>query len=93
MTDGTVIAVQNDHVKEYSKAGIKVLRVKQRGDARIMRQCEQKAWDTYGNRVHNSVCVEARATASAGYGIGYEVLRIHRLYTENGRIAPFVRAG
>ena len=90
-TDGTVIVAQNDYAKQYNKAYSKILRVNRRGDVRIMKECAQKAWNTCGNRVRNNVCVEARTMASMGYGIGYEILSVHRLYTKNGPIAPFVR--
>ena len=45
-----------------------------------MDKSPQKAWKTFKNRVKNSVCVVARAVASAGYGIGYEELSVHRLW-------------
>ena len=90
-TDGTVIVKQNDYAQQYNNVYNKILRVKRRGDARVMKQFRQKAWNTFGNRVRNSICVEARAMASEGFGMGYEELNVHRLYTKNGRTAPFVR--
>ena len=69
----------------------KILRVRRRGDVRIMAKTMKKEWKKYTNRVINRICVDAKAIASAGYGIGYENLDIHRLYTKKGHIAPFVR--
>ena len=90
-TNGTVIVMQNDYAKEYNRVYNKIAKVRRRGDARVMAKCTQKAWKTFRNRVKNSVCVVARAVASAGYGIGYEELSVHRLYTKNGHMASFVR--
>ena len=89
--NGTVIVMQNDYAKEYNRVYNKIAKVKRRGDARVMAKFTRKAWKTFGNRVKNSVCVVARAVASAGYGIGYEELSVHRLYTKNGHMASFVR--
>ena len=90
-TNGTVIVKQNDYAEQYNKAHSKILRVKRHSDVRIMKQFQQKAWNTHGNRVRNSVCVEARAIISAGYGIGYEGMSVYRRYMKNGRTAPFVQ--
>ena len=90
-TNGMVIVKQNDYAGQYNRACKRILSVKRRGDARIMKRFQQKAWNTHGNRVRNRVCVEARAIVSAGYCIGYEELSVHRLYTKNSRTAQFVR--
>lgn len=56
-----------------------------------MEKFQAKAWQKYGNRIRDSMGKGARRIASAGYGLGCEVLSIHRLYTKDGRMAPFVR--
>lgn len=90
-TDGTVIIRRNDHTRQYNAACCKVLKVKRRDDRRVVAKYQVKAWNTYRNRIRNDVHVEAREMASAGYGLGYEELSIHRLYVKDGRTAPYVR--
>ena len=89
--NGMTSVVWNNYAREYNAACSKVLRVRRRGDKRIMAKCTEKAWGTYHNRVGDHMRQEAKALASAGCGVGYEVLNIHRLYTKDGRTAPFVR--
>ena len=91
LSDGTVIVERNDFRKQYNAACSKILKVRRRSDARIMARQEKKAWATYRNRVKNAIGVEARQMANAGYGIGYEQLKTSKLYTKNGRMAPYVR--
>ena len=89
--DGSVMVQHNDFRKQYNKACCKVLSVKRRSDIRVMAKQQKKAWDTYRNRVKNAIGVEARRMADLGCAVGYEMLSIHKLYTENGRMAPYVR--
>ena len=88
--DGSVMVQHNDFRKQYNKACCKVLSVKRRSDIRVMAKQQKKAWDTYHNRVKNAIGVEARRMADLGCAVGYEMLSIHKLYTENGRMAPYV---
>ncbi|MBI1657545.1 MAG: transposase [Thaumarchaeota archaeon] len=89
--NGMVGIVWNKYGSEYNKAQSKILRVKRRGDARIIAKYTKKAWYTYNNRVGDHMGKEAKACASAGCGVGYEDLNIHRLYTKDGHTAPYVR--
>ena len=89
--NGMVSVVWNDYAKQYNAACGKILRVKRRGDARIMAKYTQKAWGKYKNQARDHMGREARALASAGCGVGYEDLGIHRLYTKNGTMSPFAR--
>ena len=91
LLDGTVIVKRNDFRRQYNAACSKILSVKRRSDTRVMARQEKKAWTTYRNRVKNAIGVEARQMADAGYGIGYEELHIHGMYTKDGRMAPYVR--
>ena len=58
-TNDTVIVKRNDYAEQYNKAYNKILRVKRHSDVCIMKRFQQKVWNTHGNRVRNSVCVEA----------------------------------
>ena len=89
--NGMTSVVWNDYAKEYKTACNKVLRVRRRDDARIMTKYTEKAWGTYRNRVRDHMCKEAKAFASAGCGVGYEDLSIHKLYTKDSHTTPFVR--
>ncbi len=91
LADGGVVVEHNDFQRQYNRACSKILRVKRRSDIRVMAKHQQKAWNTYRNRVKNALGVEARRTANAGVGLGYEDLNIHGLYDKNGRMAPYVR--
>ena len=91
LTDGTVIIKRNDHTRQYNAACCKILKVKRRGDRRVMAKYQAKAWGTYHNRVRNDIRVEARGMASAGYGVGHEELDIHRLFNKNGRMSAYIR--
>ena len=86
-----MFVVRNNFTQEYNKVHSKILRVRRRGDVRIMAKTMKKEGKKYTNRVINRICIEAKAIASAGYGMGYENLDIHRMYTKKGHIAPFVR--
>ncbi len=89
--NGMTGVVRNEYGKQYNKACSAILRVKRRGDARIMAKHTKKAWDTYKNRTGDHMGKEARACADAGCGVGYEGLNIHRMYTKNGAKAPYMR--
>ena len=89
--DGRVMVVPNDHVRQYNRACSRILRVKRRGDRRVMKKFQARGWKKYTDCIRDSTRKEARRIASAGYGLGYEELNIHRLYTKNGRMASFVR--
>ena len=89
--NGMVSVVWNDYAKQYNAACGKILRVKRRGDKRIMAKYEKEAWGKYKNRAGDYIGREARALAAAGCGVGYETLSIHRLYTKNGTMSPFMR--
>ena len=91
LLDGTVIVKRNDFRKQYNAACSKILKVGRRNDVRVMANQQKKAWTTYRNRVKNAINVEARQMANAGYGLGYEQLKTNKLYTKNGRMAPYVR--
>ena len=91
LLDGTVIVKRNDFRKQYNAACSKILKVWRRNDVRVMANQQKKAWTTYHNRVKNAINVEARQMANAGYGPGYEQLKTNKLYTKNGRMAPYVR--
>ncbi len=91
LADGRVVVEHNDFRRQYNRACSKILRVKRRSDIRVMAKHQQKAWNTYHNRIKNAIGVEARRTANAGVGLGYEELNIHGLYDKNGRMAPYVR--
>ena len=89
--NGMVAPVWNDYRKEYNRVHSKILRVKRRGDKRVMAKYTEKAWCTYRNRTGDHMGREARAFASAGCGLGYEELNTHKLYTKDGHMAPYVR--
>ena len=91
LLDGTVMVKRNDFRRQYNEACSKILSVKRRSDTRVMANQQKKAWATYRNRVKNAIGVEARQMANAGYGLGYEQLKTDKLYTKNGRMAPYVR--
>ena len=91
LLDGTVMVKRNDFRRQYNRACSKILNVKRRSDTRVMAKHQQKAWNAYRNRVKNAIGVEARQMANAGYGLGYEQLSTDKLYTKNGRMAPYVR--
>ena len=92
--DGRVMVVPNDHVRQYNRACSSILRVKRRGgqgDRRVVKKFQTRGWKKYTDCICDSTRKEARRIASAGYGLGYEELNIHRLYTKNGRMASFMR--
>ena len=89
--DGTTHVERNDYAKQYNRAYSKILRVKRRGDRRIMQKYQSIAWNTYKHRTRDHMRKEARSMANMGCGIGYENLGIHKLYSKDGRMASYVR--
>ena len=89
--NGMTSVVHNEYHKWYNAAHSKILKVKRRGDRRIMAKYAAKAWGTYKNRAKDHIGKEAKAVASTGCAIGFEELTISKMYTKNGKTAPYVR--
>ena len=89
--DGTTTVERNDYSRQYNRACTKILRVRRRGDNRVMAKYQNKAWDTYKNRVRDHTRKEARRYVDAGVAVGYEELSIHRLTVRGNGMAPFPR--
>ena len=89
--DGTVQVERNDFARQYNRACSKILRVRRRGDRRIMAKYTEKAWNSYKNHVKEHTRAEARKYADAGVAVGYEKLDIHKLTTKKNGTAPYVR--
>ena len=89
--DGTTTVERNDYSRQYNRACTRILRVRRRGDNRVMAKYQTKAWDAYKNRVRDHTRKEARRYADAGVAVGYEELTIHRLTIRGNGMAPFPR--
>ena len=89
--DGRVVVERNDFTRQYNRAHSKILKVKRRGDRRVIAKCTEKAWNTYKNHVKDHTRKEARKYAKAGIAIGCEKLEIHKLTTKKNGTAPSVR--
>ena len=87
---GTYLPVP-DPAGRRSRPGLgKILRVKRRGDRRVM-EYQTEAWDTYKNRTKDHTRKEARMYADAGAAMGCERLKTHRPTTKSNGTAPYVR--
>ncbi len=89
--NGMTSVVHNNYHQEYNLVHSKILSVKRRGDARIMKKYSEKAWNTYKNRTTDHMRKEARACADAGCAVGFEDLNTHKLHTKASRTSPYKR--
>ena len=90
-SDGSMRVIKRLQPKWYNKAHSYMCRVKRRDDNRIIKKFQDKAWRQYHNRTTDAMRKEANRIASLGFGVVFEFLTIHRLYTKNQRITPYMR--
>lgn len=91
LPDGTIARADNDRGRLYNAAHSRICRMRRRGDRRIMDKHVKKAWVKYANQAKDHDRKEARKLAESGIAVGYEQLTIHKLYTKDGKMAPYAR--